>query len=128
DRVRALDDAVDLLLINDAAKLQFLAHATLVTALYRAILPDPLANEFAATRAVLQVLAEKIRSLNPETDISDVMKQVEGLLDRSVIATKYVIPESPGQLRRLIDLSQVDFEALAKRFNSDHKRIEAERL
>lgn len=127
DRVRALDDALDLLLVNDEAKLQFLAHAALVTALYRAILPDPLANEFAATRAVLQVLAEKIRSLDPETDITDVMRQVEGLLDRSVIAAKYVIPES-SQPRKLIDLSEVDFEALAKRFKTDHKRIEAERL
>ena len=128
DRVKALDDAVEQLLVNDEAKLQFLAHAALVTALFRAILPDPLANDFAATRAVLQVLAEKIRSLNPETDISEVMTQVEGLLDRSVIATKYVIPESPGQPRKLIDLSKVDFEALAKRFKTDHKRIEAERL
>lgn len=130
DRVRALDDAVDALVVNDETKLQFLAHATLVTSLYRAILPDPAATEFGPARAALQVLAEKIRSLNPETDITEVMSQVGELLDRSVAATSYVIAEPVGGdgEKKLLDLSQVDFEALAKRFKTDHKHIEAEKL
>jgi type I restriction enzyme R subunit len=130
DRVKALDDAVDALVVNDETKLQFLAHATLVTSLYRAVLPDPSANEFGSVRAALQVLAEKIGSLNPETDISEVMAQVDELLDRSVAATSYVIAEPAGTYgdKKLLDLSQVDFEALVKRFKSNHKHIEAERL
>lgn len=128
DRVKLLDDAVDALVARDETKIQLLAHATVVSNLYRAVLPDSAATEFAPTRAVLQVLAQKIRSLNPQTDISEVMEQVGELLDRSVATAGYVIEEEArGYKSKLLDLSQLDVEALAKRFKS-HRHIEAERL
>jgi hypothetical protein len=50
------------------------------------------------------------------TDISDVMYAVEGVLDASIAAEGYVIPE------KLIDLSKIDLDALKKAFKSGRKR------
>jgi type I restriction enzyme R subunit len=95
-----------------------------VDRLFKAILPDTRAGEFAAKRKVFTVLADKIRALTPEADISEVMGEVEELLDESVTARPYAIRESGV----LYDLSQIDFEALKQQFEQGRKRTEAERL
>ncbi len=129
-RVKLVDDAVEAIIANDDSKRLFLALANQVTRLYKAILPDARANEFAPRCVVLHVLAEKVRSLTPEADISDVMEAVEGLLNQSVAPTGYVIggPEGKYGDGQLVDLSQIDFEALRKRFDKGRKRTEAEKL
>ena len=54
------------------------------------------------------------------------MAEVEALLDRSISAEGYVIRLPPAEHR--VDLSKIDFDALAKRFQEGRKRTEAERL
>ncbi len=131
-RVRLLEDGVEAILVSDASRKRYLTHAGLVDRLYRAILPDHAANRYAPRRALLAVLAEKIRSLSPEVDISDVMNAVEELLDRSIAAEGYVIREPEGgdlyTADRYVDLSQIDFEALRRHFERGHRRTEAEKL
>lgn len=130
DRVKFLDDAVDAILVDDETKRKFLLLAGDVARLYRAILPDPTANEYAPICVLLHVLDDKIRSLVDPPDISAIMGDVESLLDRSVATEGYVIRE-PAQKYGgdgLIDLSQVDFEALQKRFAQGRKNIEIEKL
>jgi hypothetical protein len=74
-------------------------------------------------------LAEKIRSLTPSADISEVMSAVEALLDQSVAAKAYVIRAAELEVEdRYIDLSQINFEALAARFRTGGQRLETERL
>ena len=68
-----LDDAVDALLVNDETKRNYLTLADTVDRLFKAILPDPAANQFGADRKAIVVIAEKIRSLTPPADISEVM-------------------------------------------------------
>jgi len=126
ERIRLLDDAVDHLLVNDDTKHQYLLLANDVNRLFKAILPDVRANEFGIPRKAIIVIAEKIRSLSPEVDISDVMDAVDDLLDDSVAPIEYVIDKSSEH--ELYDLSQIDFEKLAKRFEKSRKRIEAEKL
>jgi len=97
--------------------------------LFKAILPDPKANEFISVRAAIAVIAEKIRSLNPDPDITDFMATVEELLDSSVAAEGYVIPKpNQGDRERVVDLSKIDFDALKERFEKARKRTEAEKL
>jgi type I restriction enzyme R subunit len=129
-RIKLLDDAVEALIVNDESKRKYLLLAAGVARLYKAILPDPTASEFAPACVLFGVLAEKIRSLTPPADISAVMEQVEQLLDRSVASEGYVIRESssPYATGGSIDLSQIDFEALKARFEEGRKRTEAERL
>jgi type I restriction enzyme R subunit len=129
-RIGLLGDAVEALVASEAIKLRYLDLANNVNRLYKAILPDPSAQEFAVDVNPAQVLAEKIRSLTPPADISIVMQQVEGLLDGSIAAGGYVIHETRGShdQNQRIDLSKIDFEVLADKFKSGHKRTYNEQL
>ena len=130
DLIAAGESAVEQLLVDDQTKSQFITHARLVDRLFKAILPDPVANEFGPIRALLDYLAQSIASLNPTVDVSHVLGQVEQLLDESVAANAYVIHAREGDaaVPTLIDLNQIDWDALAEKFASGKKRTEAERL
>jgi type I restriction enzyme, R subunit len=123
----AIDDSVEKIIINDEYKKQYLALAGKVVRLYKAVLPDPSAQEFAPHKNLFSVLADKIRLFTPETSIEEVMEQVEGLLDESIAAEGYVIRE-PSEKYGLVDLSKIDFEALKKHFEQGRKRTLAEQL
>jgi type I restriction enzyme R subunit len=127
DRIKLIDYAIDAILINDESKTKYLSMAGNVVRIYRAILPDPAANEFSPTQMLFAIIAEKIRSLAPETDITDIMDSVENLLDDSIATEGYVIKERSDKYP-LVDLSQIDFEALKAKFEKSHKRIETEKL
>jgi len=126
-RVKLLEDAVEAIIINDESKRRYLLLAGNVNKLYRAILPDRQANEFLPICTLLGVIAEKIRSLIPQADVSGVMAEVEGLLDESIAAQGYAIGDRRGKYKT-VDLSKIDFEALKQKFEKSRKRIEAERL
>ena len=114
------------LISPDPLRRDFFAHERLVSTLYRAVKPDPAALEFASRVACLTTLAEAIRAkLNPNPpDISQVMGQINGLLDESI--TGHEIRESGPPA---LDLSKINFEALAQRFKeSKHKNTDLEVL
>ena len=77
------------------------------------------------------MLAERIAEVTrpPKADISDVSDAVDALLDRSVGAEEYVIRAAADGTKPdpLIDLSQIDFEGLAKKL-AGRKRAETDRL
>jgi len=126
-RVKLLDEAVEAVLVNDESKMKYLSLAAYVRRLYLAILPDVRAGEFASMVTLLGVIAEKIRSLMPPADISDVMKSVSDLLDRSIATDGYIIRAAKEEPQYL-DLSKIDFDALRKHFAKSRKRMEIERL
>lgn len=125
-KVKLLDDAVDIILVKDDTKKRFLTLSNNVISLYKAILPDPMANELANTCIVIRIIAEKIRSLSPETDITSVMGKVENLLDESIATEGYIIREPIDD--QLIDLSKINFDELKNRFKLGHKHTEVEKL
>jgi type I restriction enzyme, R subunit len=125
ERAKVWDDAVEALVVSEEIKKLYFAHSANVTRLYKAILPDMAANEFAKTQILLEKLAIKIRQELPETDISEVMEEVEELLDESIIAGEFIIPDSP---RQLVDLSQLNLEQLEQKFKTGYKHTEAEKL
>jgi type I restriction enzyme R subunit len=133
-RLTALADAVDLLIAPDPIRKDFLAHERLVHALYQAVKPDPVVAEFAARVACLAVIGAEIRQrTNPgPPDISGIMSQINTLLDESIEADGFRIPvarERREPWAGVIDISAIDFEALAKRFEkTKRKNIELERL
>ncbi|MCX6927160.1 MAG: DUF3387 domain-containing protein, partial [Verrucomicrobia bacterium] len=124
ERVKALKDARDAILVNDDTKKKFLALAGRTLLVYRAILPDTDASQFAGPCALFITLADMIRSLLPPVDISGVMLKIEGVLDKSIATSGYIIKEENNPL----DLSKIDFDALRKFFKKAHKRAELERL
>ena len=126
DKVALLDDAVEKLLESDETRKAFLSLARATARVYRAILPDPSANELAPDAVLLSVLAQKIKALEPEVDIAKVMQDVDDLLDQSVAPVPYVIEDTDEE--KLFDLSRIDFEKLKAKFASGKKRTESEKL
>jgi type I restriction enzyme R subunit len=123
-RTKLWNDAVEAILVNDDSKQRYLALTQNVTKLYKAILPDPAAGEFNPTLYALGEITKRIRNLASPVDISEVKAAVEEILDESIGTLKYVIPES----NQLIDLSQIDFDALKAQFDKGYKHTEAEKL
>ncbi len=123
ERIKLLDNAVDVILADEESKRKYLSMASNVRKLYKAILPDPEVGRFSEVCTLFFVIADKIRSLSPEVDISGIMGKVEKLLDDSIVAEGYAIYDS-----HQVDLSQIDFEALKRSFVAGKKHIEAERL
>ena len=129
-RAGLVDEALDKLVASDEIKKRYLLLAATVTRLYKAILPDSSASAFSATVALVAVLAERIRQLEPDADISAIMSEVETVLDLSVATRQYIIRESSGPYdpSSRIDLSQVDFDALSRHFAHARKHTEVEKL
>lgn len=125
-RLQAIEDAINALISPDPLRREFFGHERLVNTLYQAVKPDPAALEFASRAACLATLAEAMRvKLNPNPpDISKVMGQINRLLDDSI--TGHAIRE---QGPPALDLSKINFEALASRFKqSKHKNTDLEVL
>lgn len=128
-KTKLLDDAVEAIIASEEQKKEYLTLANQVTRIYKAILPDAAANEMSSDVVLFSVLAQKIRALTPPSDISEVMQRVEELLDRSIAAEGYVIEAQKRAEAELVDLSQIDFDALAAKFAGEtHKRTETEKL
>lgn len=126
-RIAQIQQAMDAILQNDETKRNYLQLATNVSKLYKAILPDPDAHAFIGICALVNIITQKIRNLTPPADISEVMTEVEDLLDQSIAPEGYLMP-SDSYDSEPIDLSQIDFEQLSEQFQTEHKRVEAERL
>lgn len=126
-RIGKLDDAVEALLVSDDVRKRYLSIASRTARIYKAILPDTEAKTFAPDTVLLAVIASKIRSLSPKPDISEIMDDVEALLNNSIATEPYRI-EAQEMPAPLIDLSQINFEKLAKEFETSRKRTEAEKL
>ena len=126
ERLQAIADALNALISPDPLRRDFFGHERLVSTLYKAVKPDPVALEFASRVACLTTIAEAIRAkLNPNPpDISQVLGDINTLLDASI--TGHAIRE---QGPPALDLSKINFEALASRFKqSKHKNTDLEVL
>jgi type I restriction enzyme R subunit len=130
ERAQAVEDGANRLLNPEAVKRDFLAHARLVDGLYGAVKPDPIAVEFAKRCGSIRALADYIRNCSDPPDISHVIQGINELLDRSIGAEPFKI-KKPDSAYGAIDLSKIDFEKLAKRFekkkptSSDLERLKA---
>ncbi|MDQ6909728.1 MAG: DUF3387 domain-containing protein, partial [Actinomycetota bacterium] len=117
---------VEMLMVDDEEKVAFLSRASLVNRLYKAILPDIRANEFSRLRAVTKFLADAIAEYTERPDVSGVMGRVEQLLDESIAANEYLIPENEAEA--LFDLGAVDWAGLEEAFKQGRPRTAAQRL
>jgi type I restriction enzyme R subunit len=126
ERLAAVEDAINALIGPDTVRSDFFGHDKFVSTLYRAVKPDSAAIEFSVRVAGLSTLAAAIRAkLSPNPpDITTILKQIGELLDDSI--TGHAISEGGPPA---IDLSKINFEALAERFKeSKHKNTDLEAL
>jgi type I restriction enzyme, R subunit len=127
ERVKLIEDAVAAFVVNDDTRRGYLSRAGYVDNLFKSLLPDAAANEFGPICKVFRVIADKIRSEIPPVDISEVMAEIEALLNQSIAADDYELPPV-GDPSRYIDLSQIDFDSLRERFEGSRKAIEVQKL
>ena len=126
----AIQKAADSLMAPEAIKRDFLALEALVSSLYRAVKPDPVAIEFVQRCGCLAAIAQCIRTVTEPPDISHIMKGIQDLLDESIGAEPFKIRQRTAGYGN-IDLSKINFEALRKRFedkkpsNTDVERLKA---
>lgn len=123
----SVDDAVEEVIINDEKKKEFMKKANVVDRLYKAILPDPDAEEFLPVRSALKAIKDRIKIIGPEKndDISEVKKEIEKKLDEGIASEPITIDGD----NELIDIGQVDFDKLKKRFSKKkHKRVALEKM
>jgi type I restriction enzyme R subunit len=127
ERIESIDGAVNALISPDRVRNDFLGRQRLVQMLYTALKPDRSAVEFSGINALLALLASSIRErLNPDgpPDISGVMADISQLLDASITGVEIQQRGLPP-----MDLSQIDFQALAEKFKqSKRKNIDLETL
>ncbi|MGE3979147.1 MAG: type I restriction enzyme endonuclease domain-containing protein [Nitrospira sp.] len=130
DRLTKIAEAVERLISPDPLRKDFLGQEGWVRTLSQAVKPDPSVLEFMSRVACLATIAESIRERTGEgpADISAVMVDLNTILDASVAADGFHIPqERTGH--GIIDLTKIDFEALAKRFGKSRtKNIDLEQL
>jgi len=126
EKIRLVDVFTNRILVDEQTKQRYLELAGNALKFYKAVLPEPKAEDFYHEVTAYKVIASRIREvIDEETDVSQVKKDLENLLDRSIRAGEYVIKDKPN----LKDLSKIDFQALRKFFDdSDTKNIEAEEL
>lgn len=130
ERLTKIVDAVECLISPDPLRKDFLAQERWVRTLFQAVKPDPSVLEFSSRVACLTTIAETIRERTGEgpADISTVMTDLNKILDASVAADGFHIPEGKKGYG-VIDLAKIDFQALAKRFGkSKTKNIDLEQL
>lgn len=126
ERLAAVEDAINALIAPEPVRQEFLTNEKLVSTLYLAVKPDPAVLEFAERVAGIRTLALAIKAkLNPNApDISAIMGQISGLLDESITGLSIDDAGPPA-----IDLSKINFEALAERFQqSKHQNTDLEAL
>lgn len=126
EKLLLIECAVNTIVGDQAKKKKFLNLATDINNSYQSVLPDPSADDYYMEVTAIRVIASRIRDVGlASIDISPVKKDLEDLLDRSIQAGEYVIP----QYKRLRDLSTLDADALHDYFAKlDNKNIQAETL
>lgn len=129
DEVALIANAVENLVVTEELKKKYLGLAHGVNMLFKAILPDKKANEFKDERKAITVIADKIKSLEVPTDLSEVMRWLEDLLDKSVATEEYVINE-PGRKygNKVIDINKIDFKKIEKKMREGNKHTQVEKL
>ncbi|MGO4871362.1 MAG: type I restriction endonuclease subunit R [Roseiarcus sp.] len=132
ERQAALRQATENLLGKDEDKRAFLHLVGEAWTLFRAVLPDPAANEFRGDMIVLQVVAEMIRTMtrkSPSKNVLAVIAEIERMIDEAISGVAIRAPVPSGEdMRRLFDLSTIDFERLAELFAQGRRKTAAEIL
>jgi len=108
-KLRLLEQYANKIIGIQEKKKKFLSLASDLQSAYRSVLPEPHAEDYSREVTAIRVLASRIRDVGARSvDVSQVKKDLEDLLDKSIQAGEYVI----SQHKKIKDLSLLDAEAL----------------
>ena len=124
EKVSLIDEAVDAILENDESRVAFFALIDRVTAAFSEILPNPAANRYLPIVTLYTVILETIHSEIPEIDISNIMNQIEDLLDKSIVVKEY----KQVKEKEPINIAELDFDKFKKQIQLRQRHTAAEKL
>jgi type I restriction enzyme R subunit len=110
----------------EETKKQFLNMAGDIYSAYQSVLPDPEAEDYYKEVTAIRVIAARIRDVSEQNiDVTQVKRDLEDLLDKSIQAGEYVIP----QHKKVKDLSMLDADALQAFFAKlENKNMQVESM
>lgn len=126
DKYGPLNKAVSNLVASEEIKKDFLTKAGNAVKIYKSILPHKHASEFTKEIEIIKVLTKMIYSLDPEVDITSVVRDIQEVLDLSISSRGYLIKEN--EQKDLINIGDIDFEKLSQKFNKNRDNAQLERL
>ena len=126
EKLKLLEQYANVLVSKKAIKVKFLNLASDLQSAYRSVLPNPEAEDYYKEVTAIRVLASRIRDVGlVSVDVTQVRKDLEDLLDKSIQAGEYVIPRN----KKIKDLSMLDANALRAFFDSlENKNMQAESM
>ncbi|MFC3214193.1 type I restriction endonuclease subunit R [Novosphingobium panipatense] len=128
ERLRVISAAVEALVGPDDRRREFLRLAGGVTKAYKALLPDERAAPFLKPVAVIHTLADAVRAKLGPVDISAISGKIAQIIEEKLEGVAILTPLVEGDTAKgRVDLSDIDFEALARLFDVSPK-VAAERL
>ena len=124
-RIGLMKDAVDMLVAVEDDKKRFLQYGSLIWRVFKAILPDKIADEHEPMCQLVYALVKSVQSLSGPPNIDHVMNDIERVLDLSIDAEGYIISEESSAT---VDLSGLDFDKMRREFEKKRKHTEVQRL
>ncbi|MCX6790910.1 MAG: DUF3387 domain-containing protein, partial [Candidatus Gribaldobacteria bacterium] len=123
-KILLLEKYANIIIGQQERKKKFLNLAGDLQSTYRSVLPEPEAENYYKEVVAIRVLASRIRMVElGDTDVSQVKKDLEDLLDKSIQAGEYVI----SQHKKIKDLSVLDADALHTFFSFfENKNLQVE--
>ena len=128
ERLRLINQALEILIAPDERRREFLRLTAAVTKAYKALLPDERAAPYLRPVAVFHTLSDALKARLGPVDISAISARIAELLDEKLEGVAILTPIVEGDTARgRVDLSGIDFDKLAALFAVSPK-VTAERL
>lgn len=124
-KIKIIEETVDIILISEEIKNQYLSLSNVIVKLFGAILPDRRANEFYQRVKAYRIVADRVRAITKkDINVDEIADKIEKMLDDSIEAEGYEIRGDS----KITDLSKINFEKLRDMFDKGQKHTEAEKL
>ncbi|MBY5541119.1 type I restriction endonuclease subunit R [Rhizobium leguminosarum] len=128
DRLRLINQAIEILIAPDDRRREFLRLTASVTKAYKALLPDERAAPYLKPVAVFHTLSDAVKAKLGPADISAISARIAELLDEKLEGVAILTPIVEGDTAEgRVDLSGIDFDKLADLFAASPK-VTAEKL
>ena len=106
---------------NDETRKRFEVMAREVFNKFKACINVPGVNSYRDIRDAINVLYKSLQSDKEKADISDIMKELYGIVD-ATIDTTHKVSESKPDSERIYDISKIDFERLRQEFARSERK------
>jgi len=122
-RLRAIKDGEDAIYTNEETKKRYEVLARMVFKKYMAVGLDARASHLVPQKEAIQALYDRIQKNTKEADLTELMKQLQDIVDDSITKTEDDVGMSkPYSEGTIIDISHLDFDLIKQLYEkSPHK-------